>query len=95
MNDTMNGTMNGTMSASSADCASPSTLGMVLGGVLSLFSGACVALSMVLQRFALTYPEYMVPVLCVKASRPRVWLLGFAFYHAANAAFAGSALLGP
>ena len=42
---------------------------VLLGGVLALMSGVCIALSMVLQRYALCYPSYNVQVLCCTMPR--------------------------
>jgi hypothetical protein len=69
---------------------------MFIGIILSFASGAFVALSMVTQRYALTYPDYKVPVLGIfKLPRPAVWLLGLVLYGAANALFAAAQLFGP
>jgi len=50
---------------------------------------------MVLQRYALSYPDYMVKFLWWKMPRWKVWSIGFAFYLFANIIFALSAALGP
>lgn len=68
----------------------------IIGGALALTSGACIALSMVIQRYALCYPQYWVRMCgCCSLPRPYAWMLGFVFYIVANMLFAGSTLLGP
>ena len=68
---------------------------LIVGALLALLSGACIASSMVLQRYALTYPDYQVPLGCCKLRRPLVWMVGFVAYQAANGLFAAAALFGP
>ena len=68
---------------------------IVVGAILATLSGACIALSMVLQRYALSYSEYRVPLLCCKLHRPVVWTIGFIAYQSANGLFAAAALMGP
>jgi len=53
----------------------------VVGCVLAVAAGASVALSMVMQRYALTYPDQKhVPLLCVKWPANWVWIVALVVY---------------
>ena len=71
----------------------PGTL--ALGVVLALLSDISLALSMAIQRYALSYPSYQVKVLCTHLYRPVVWTLGFLCYCCANGFFAVSSTMTP
>lgn len=57
----------------------------VLGVAMTLAGAALLAVSMVTQRYALTYPTPKVPLLCVSMPRSLVWFVGLLLYGAANA----------
>jgi hypothetical protein len=59
-----------------------------IGFLLALFSGVFLALSMSVQRYALSFPTYQVQFLFCRLPRPVVWMLGFIFYCIANGLFA-------
>lgn len=68
----------------------------ILGVILSLGAGCLVALSMVTQRYALSYEDYEVPVLKMcKLPRPAVWFLGLIIYGAANGLYCVAQVCGP
>ena len=50
---------------------------------------------MVVQRYALAYEVYMVPVFCCKWRRPFVWFLGLIIYGVANGLYAVAMKLAP
>ena len=81
--------MNGTATTSH------SAEGVAGGAALALLAGAGVALSMVLQRYALTYTLYRVPLLCCELRRPMVWGVGLILYNASNGVLAVATLFGP
>ena len=59
--------------------------GVIFGALVAFAAGAFVALSMAMQRRALTYPDFHVPFLMgIKLTRPRYWTVGFLFYVGAN-----------
>ena len=68
---------------------------VVIGAIMAVTSGACIALSMVVQRYALAYPRHMVRFFCCDMRRSFVWIIGFLFYLAANGLFAMASLMGP
>ena len=57
---------------------------LVLGMSLSFGGAILLGFSMVLQRYALAYPEPRVPLCSVKLPRNVVWVLGLLVYGAAN-----------
>ena len=68
---------------------------LVLGSFVALLSGIFLALSMSVQRCALSYKEYKVPFLCCTLPRPAAWWVGFACYFFANLLFAYASTLTP
>ena len=70
---------------------------VVLGIFLAFSGGACLALAMVVQRYALSYPHPMVliPKTKYKVSKTAVWVIGLVLYGAANGLYALSLLYGP
>ena len=68
---------------------------MIAGLLLALVAGALVALSMVVQRYALAYETYQVPVFCCTLRRPIVWFLGLIIYGIANGLYAASMNFAP
>ena len=79
----------------------PSAPGAFAGGfifvgvIISLFGAVLVALSMVLQRFALTYPTERVPLCGIKLKRNAVWVIGLVIYGAGNGANAVAQQMAP
>jgi len=68
----------------------------VFGGVLALVSGALLALSISVQRYALAHPSpKAMPLLCFRMPRPAVWTVGLVIYILANCLFAYSSTLAP
>ena len=53
--------MDATNSSASSDEKDKSLF--AVGAFLALLAGACLALSMVIQRYALSYPTYRVPLM--------------------------------
>lgn len=68
---------------------------MALGIVLMLCGASSVALSMVFQRYALSYPENTVPVGPFKLPRLLAWFIGLVIYGAANGFYAAALGFGP
>ena len=67
-----------------------------MGVLVMLLAAAGIALSMVTQRYALSYPEPEVPFLWKwKLSRNKVWFVGLIIYGAANGLQAFALNLGP
>ena len=64
---------------------------LMVGCFLSLLTGICVALSMVVQRYAITGPTYRLRFLCCTMPRPYVGYLGLLFYFGANGMLAATA----
>lgn len=60
---------------------------IAFGAILCVFAAFIMACSMTLQRYALAYPEDMVPLCCSKRTRlprMRLWFLGLVVYGIAN-----------
>ncbi|KAL1504123.1 hypothetical protein AB1Y20_010533 [Prymnesium parvum] len=66
-----------------------------LGIVMALGAGFALAASMVTQRYALAYPESLVPVLCLRVPRWLLWLGGLGLYVVANTLKVAAFNLGP
>ncbi|CAE8731968.1 unnamed protein product [Polarella glacialis] len=66
-----------------------------LGVALTLMGAASLALGMVLQRYALSFPEERVPLFGVRWPRLLVWFLGLVVYGVANAFYAMALPMGP
>ena len=81
--------------AAAAPGSLPESVALPLGATLAALSGLFLALSMVIQRYALAYPTYHVNVIVTRLPRPAVWSIGFAVYFAANLLFAYSSTLTP
>ena len=81
--------------AAAAPGSLPESVALPLGATLAALSGLFLALSMVIQRYALAYPTYHVNVIITRLPRPAVWSVGFAVYFAANLLFAYSSTLTP
>ena len=62
----------------------PTAVGMVVGLLLTLAGSATLALSMIVQRYALSYPSDHVPFGCVRVRRNVGWSLGLLLYIVAN-----------
>ena len=59
-------------------------VGLAIGLLLTLMGAAALALSMIVQRYALSYPSDSVPFGCVRLRRNVAWFVGLLFYIAAN-----------
>eukprot|EP00961_Rhodomonas_salina_P233699 3158269-Rhodomonas_salina.1 len=68
---------------------------VVLGIILALCGGASLALAMVTQRYALSYPARQVPILGCALPRNFVWFIGLVIYGIANGLYAVAQLFGP
>ena len=68
---------------------------VAFGGLMALAAGAGLALSITVQRYALTYPSQSVPLMCWRMSRNGVWAVGLVIYFVANCLFAYSSTLAP
>ena len=58
---------------------------ITLGVVMTLGGAAVLAIAMVTQRYALTYPTPRVPLLGISLPRNGVWFIGLLLYGIANA----------
>lgn len=68
---------------------------VVLGILLSLSGAVLLGFSMVLQRYALSYPRPIVPLLKMKLRRNVVWVIGLVVYGAANGLNAAAQQMAP
>ena len=70
---------------------------LVAGVVFAILAAAGIAISMVTQRYALTYPNPKIPLplIRVKASRCCGWFIGLIMYGAANGLWAAALNFGP
>lgn len=59
-------------------------MGLVIGLMLTLMGAAALALSMIVQRYALSYPSDSVPFGCIRLRRNVAWFVGLLFYIVAN-----------
>lgn len=66
-----------------------------LGIALTIFGAAVLALSMIVQRYALAYPSDNVPFICIHMKRGRVWGVGLLLYIFSNVFKALGSLHGP
>mgnify|MGYP007078109165 CR=1 FL=1 len=88
--------MPGNATSGEAEESSGGPLMTMLGLVLALAAAAVVAFSMVLQRYALSYPEgRRVPLLCTTCKPGRAWGVGVAIYTAGNLLYTAALLFGP
>lgn len=70
--------------------------GFILGVALATAAAACLALSMVTQRFALSCAEAELPAVCgLGCPRNAVWFLGLVGYGAANGLYVAALQYGP
>lgn len=68
---------------------------VVLGMVLALAGAIGIAFSMVMQRWALSYPEDRVPLCGLRLPRLVAWFIGILVYAAANGFYAAALNFGP
>jgi len=68
---------------------------VLLGVLLTVAGAATLALAMVLQRYALSYPDKRVPFMGLKWPRLLLWLVGLLTYAAANGFYAAALNFGP
>ena len=68
---------------------------LFIGIMSSLLGAAFLALSMVIQRYALSYPEDRVPLLCCELHRYVAWFLGLVTYGFACTLQVIALLFGP
>lgn len=68
---------------------------VVLGIVLTLCGAGSIAISMVFQRYALSYPDAKVPVGPFMLPRLVAWFIGLISYGAANGFYAAALNFGP
>ena len=59
-------------------------MGLVIGLMFTLMGAAALALSMIVQRYALSYPSDSVPFGCIRLRRNVAWFIGLLFYIVAN-----------
>ena len=57
---------------------------LALASILTFFGAMLLALSMVVQRYALSYPEPQVPICGIKVRRSLAWFFGLVLYGTAN-----------
>ena len=71
------------------------TMSIAVGSFLAFLSGIFIAIGMVVQRYALVCPTFMVPLgRCGRLTRPHAWTLGFALYMLGNVFMTGAHALG-
>uniref|UniRef100_A0A7S4F4V2 Magnesium transporter n=1 Tax=Chrysotila carterae TaxID=13221 RepID=A0A7S4F4V2_CHRCT len=76
----------------------PETVGvglLIAAALLALCGAALLALSMVVQRYALAHPGPRVKMLCWKTTRMRAWVVGLVIYGVANGVYAAALSFGP
>ena len=84
-----------TLAWNTSDAGTKDAQDLPLGATLATLSGVFLALSMSVQRYALSYPTYDVFFIACRLPRPVVWCIGFAMYFCANGLFAMSSNLTP
>ena len=69
-------------------------MSIAVGALLAFLSGIFIAIGMVVQRYALVCPTYIVPLGKLKLNRPHAWTMGFALYMLGNLFMTGAHALG-